>query len=110
MLRFMHSGLAAADVVSPFDLETRLEMSIVALHLVLVFALICCSLTITGRLAEWSWRDYGNRRFGWVFLGAGAVCSDLHRLKRFHFWLGWIILAAVLFAYGGLMYHYLTGQ
>jgi hypothetical protein len=79
-------------------------MSIVVFHLVFLLALVGCWLTISGRIAEWNWRDWGDSRFGWLFLG--GFFSDLPNLKRFHFWLGWIILAAVLFVYLASIYHW----
>lgn len=72
-------------------------MNIVVLHLLFVIALMGCWLTISGRLAEWNWRAWGDSRFGWLLLG--GFFSELRTLKRFHFWLGWVILAAVLFVY-----------
>ena len=84
-------------------------MNIFVFHLGFFFALFCCWLVITGRMAEWQWRDWGNSRFGWLFLGAGVLCTDVPSFKRYYFWLGWVMLAGVLITYAVLMYGYLAG-
>jgi len=82
-------------------------MNIFVLHIAVFIGLIGCWLTISGRVAEWNWRDWGDSRFGWLFLGGHF--GDLRSLKRFHFWLGWIILATILFVYAASMYHWNGG-
>jgi len=82
-------------------------MKIFLFHIVFFIALVLCWLTITGRAAEWNYRDWGNSRFGPLFLG--GFFSDLSSYKRFSFWIGWIILAAVLFVYVTSMYQWIRG-
>ena len=84
-------------------------MNIVLIHLILVFTLVCCWLEITGRSAEWQWRNSEKSRFRWLSLGIGALFDDLESFKRFRAWLAWIILAVVLFVYVTSMYHWIRG-
>jgi len=79
-------------------------MTLLVVHLALVFVLIICWLTITGRVAEWQWGDWGKSRWAPFFLG--GPFEELPDLKRFHFWLGWIGVCCTLGAYTFLMYGY----
>lgn len=82
-------------------------MNIVGFHVFIIFGLLCCWLGITGRTAEWAWRDWGESRWRMLFLGWHF--EDLQSLKRYHFWMSWIILAVILFIYGSFIYGCLAG-
>ena len=82
-------------------------MSIAGLHAVFIIMLVLCWLTITGRLAEWNWRDWGDSNWRGLFLGWHF--DTLSGLKRFHYWLGLLILAVLLFAYTAAMYQWMRG-
>ena len=83
-------------------------MNIVGFHTVILFAVIACWLCISGRTAEWAWRDWGDSRWRAFFLGWHF--DDLRSLKRYHFWVGWIILAVIVFVYASLLYGYFLGR
>jgi hypothetical protein len=84
------------------------EMDPVAFHILIAFALLWCWLALTGRIAEWSWRIWGEGRsrggvLGWDF-------GDLRSLKRYHFWMALITLAVLLFMYSTFVYGYVRAH
>jgi hypothetical protein len=81
-------------------------MSVIELHLFVIVVLILCWLTINGRIAEWNHRDWGDSRFGWLF----GVYGDLNTMKIIHRCIGWLGVVAILVAYCGYMYHYVSGR
>jgi hypothetical protein len=83
-------------------------MNIVGFHIVVFLALIACWFCISGRTAEWAWRDWGESQWRALFLGWHF--DDLRSLKRCHFWLGWVILGVVVFIYGSFWYGYIRGR
>ncbi|MFZ1218097.1 MAG: hypothetical protein WAO00_02335 [Chthoniobacterales bacterium] len=83
-------------------------MSIVGFHAIIIIALLFCWLTISGRVAQWQWKDWGHSRWSPLFLG--WYFDDLSSLKRFHFWLGWIFVAVILFVYTASIYRYVRGH
>ena len=83
-------------------------MNIVGFHIFIFFAVVWCWLAFTGRTAEWAWRIWGQSRSKALFLGWDF--EDLPSLRRYHFWMAWLILSVVLFIYATFVYGYFTAN
>ena len=73
-----------------------------AFHAAIVAALVAIWFLITGRLAESAHRQWSDSHLGWLFLGG---ITELRTLKRFHRWLGIMLLLLVIIVYIGTIYH-----
>ena len=89
-------------ILFSLDGEAPYRLSMFAFHAAIVAALVAIWFLITGRLAESAHRQWSDSHLGWLFLGG---ITELRTLKRFHRWLGIMLLLLVIIVYIGTIYH-----